>query len=108
MSLTNMGEGNAAQDNSGSPTTERDNSVVNKQIEYIIAETVADELDCDVLELPERLYDTVDVIALENLFSCDLIGGSVSFAYCGCTVTVHHDKSVSVTETEEQNISPQQ
>lgn len=52
---------------------------------------VAEVLDCDPLNLPELLYDSVDVDALNALFTLDgrlTDAPFVSFEYCGYTVGV--------------------
>lgn len=61
-----------------------------------IVEAVADATDTDPTQLPP-LYDTVNTDALDMLFS-ERDGGTLTFEYADCTVVVHGDVTVTVTD----------
>lgn len=68
-------------------------------LSVIVAQAVATHRDVDVTDL-EPLHYTVDTDALERLFAprADGLrtGGTVSFQYSGCRVTVTADGEVTV------------
>lgn len=57
-----------------------------------IPQAMADVLDCTPLELPEMLYDAVDIDAVDALFQLGQESSAdslfVSFEYCGLVVNV--------------------
>ena len=62
--------------------------------------TVADVSDTDPVDLPP-LYDVIDTDALNDLVagSYDSALRTISFQYCGYTVTVTGDGDISVAST---------
>ena len=71
-----------------------------------IAARIAAHEGTDPMALDPPLHEAVDVDALEALFQSPHEGtdftGSVSFEYCGHTVTVEHTGAVSVTQSAER------
>lgn len=81
-------------------------------VEAVLAavETVADEtippfanevITADGGDSYSPLYNVVDPDALASLIQSmnrNDTNGQVSFSYCGCTVTVHNDETIQVTQ----------
>ncbi|WP_418285035.1 HalOD1 output domain-containing protein [Halorubrum sp. DTA46] len=71
----------------------------NNALSTAVIEAVAKEMDGDPTELPEQLYDVIDSDALDSLFTGgNSMGGTVTFAYCGYTVTATADGDVTLEE----------
>ena len=69
-----------------------------------IATRIAAHEGTDPMTLDPPLHEAVDVDALEALFSPNDgtdFAGTVSFAYCGYTVTVEHTGEISVASPVE-------
>jgi len=60
-----------------------------------VIEAVAAQRDVQSTELPEKLYDILDPDSLDSLFaSGNPTDGTVTFTYCGYSVTVTADGDV--------------
>jgi hypothetical protein len=64
-----------------------------------VIEAVAKEMDVDPTELPEQLHEVINPDSLDSLFEGgNPRGGTVTFTYCGYTVTVNADGDVTLEE----------
>lgn len=84
----------SAEPGRGRSTTEFD-SVAESVVTAVSALTGTDPMEL------EPLYDVVDVDALDDLFApkangSPRSGGTISFTYCGCRVTVENSEQVTV------------
>jgi hypothetical protein len=59
-----------------------------------VAETVANVVGCDPLDLPKPLYAAVDPDVLDRLFSGFEGALSLSFVYCEYRVTVRSEEAI--------------
>ena len=79
---------------STSPPNSADESV-----STAVVEAVAAQMDVLPTELPEKLHDVIDPDSLNSLFtSGNSTDGTVTFTYCGYTVTVTADGDVTLEE----------
>jgi hypothetical protein len=79
-------------DSSSSSPTEKSPSVA-------VIEAVANETGTDPTGVAQQLYEVVDPDALDALFaSGNSTDGTVTFTYCGYTVTVTADSGVTLEE----------
>jgi hypothetical protein len=79
-----------------SPSTPRS---ADESLSNAVIEAVADQMDVHPTELPEKLHDVIDPDSLNSLFtSGNPTGGTVTFTYCGYTVTVTADGDVNLEE----------
>lgn len=72
-----------------------------QSVSYTLLCAVADVEGCCPTDLPP-LHDTLDVEALDALFSAETVGssqceGSLMFDYSDCSVTIWSDRSVTVS-----------
>ncbi|MFC6716762.1 HalOD1 output domain-containing protein [Natrialbaceae archaeon GCM10025810] len=71
----------------------------NNALSTAVIEAIAKEMDVDPTKLPEQLYDVIDPDSLDSLFtSGNPTDGTVTFAYCGYTVTITADSDVTLEE----------
>jgi hypothetical protein len=64
-----------------------------------VIEAVAAQMDVQSTELPEKLYDVLNPESLDSLFaSGNPTEGTVTFNYCGYSVTVTADGDVTLEE----------
>lgn len=84
----------------GTPETVHYDTSDGEPLSVAIALAVADATDTDVTEL-EPLHYTINADALDRLFEPRVnghrAGGSVTFAYSGCEVTVNAGGSIDVS-----------
>lgn len=64
-----------------------------------VVEAVAERRGVETTELPQKLYDVIDPDSLDSLFAAGkTTGGTVTFTYCGYTVTVTADGGVDLDD----------
>jgi len=67
-------------------------SPAKKSPSVAVVEAVANEIGTDSTGVPQQLYEVIDSDALDALFANgNMMDGTVTFAYCGYTVTVTAD-----------------
>ncbi|WP_158057915.1 HalOD1 output domain-containing protein [Halorussus halophilus] len=70
-----------------------------QKLSTAVIEAVAKRMDVAPTELPERLLDVIDPDSLDSLFaSGNPADGTVTFTYCGYSVTVTADGDVTLEE----------
>lgn len=69
---------------------------LSEPLSVAIPRIVAENLECDPVDLSDHLHDVVDAEALDTAFSGANLIGSLSFIYCHHIVTVYPDRSITV------------